>query len=233
MSLAFCFSQEKPHMNEAISKNIDKILIASCFSSPIDPEIKKIAVNFLLKSIKIIFNNNLVKKLEKSNLKYDFKKTMFNYLSQVFPIEFYVYFDTIEFKNSFAVDSKNELKRYQKHKKRIGQIIFSNFRKIRKMKNQIKQRKSLRSQLHNYRSRFCASKKVKYLEKCKETKILSHKNVEHLGELIEFLTNTQLPFLRACKKLLKLLNYIFTILLKSVKKMDVRTNDFKPTKSKE
>ena len=204
-----------------MTKNIEKILTASCFTTPIDKAIIAQVTDFLDKSTHFLFNDLLIKKLNSSNSRYAFKAQLLNFLSSIFPIEFYVYFDTISFQNSLATDSRKELKRYQKNKKRLNNVVFKNLKKIRKHKNQIKQRKSLRSKLHRFRQKLANNSKTKYIEKCKETKIFDRNKTDNVYHYIQATCQEELSPLQNSKKILRLINYTLTIFIKWVNKMDL------------
>lgn len=208
------FQEKKPEAHRTVSNNIGKILIATCFLEFAKNKTKDVIIQFLFGSIRTIFNPRFLKQIEKCESKIEFERKILGYFSRIFPVEFFIYFETVHDKQNFATNTKNELKKYRKDKHKIAQIISSNFKKIKKFRSQIRLRKLKRSKLHTYRLRLVGLQKTRFVEKCKETKIFNNKNFEQIGDTVEFVLNAPILFLKSSKKLLKLLNYFLTILVK-------------------
>ena len=145
------------------------------------------------------------------------EQILLSYLSEVFPLEFFVYHDTLKYKELFSTSKKNEMSRYKRRNSK-ERLVRRKLAKLKKLRPTIKERRMKKAASHIYRCRLLHAEEVKFLDTCKEVKLFSSGALKKLPHFVERVTGLEtLPVLKQ-PQCLKFLNYIFTILLKFGKK---------------
>ncbi len=137
---------------------------------------------------------------------------MLDFLSNVFPVDFYIYFETLKYKE-YLPNNKSEIKKYQRRSAK-ERFIKKRLVKMRKYKLSIRERRAWKAAFNVERCCLLNSEEIKFLDSCKEVKIFKQTSLKHLPRFIE--ETAQVEVLGAIKAtpVLKLINYLLTMMTK-------------------
>ena len=164
-----------------------------------------------LKSIKIVLNFELLCKLQGLTNQKAFEKYLLRYFSEVYPVEFFVFFERLKLQDFFRISKKSKSKKIRQTMKNKKTVIKLNSKIKQRNWLRIKERKKKKSEYYLLKTKEVNAEDLQKIEKCREVKIFSKSRMK---EFVSFITRvTQLEFdrIKSHKNTLKFLNYTLTI----------------------
>ena len=144
------------------------------------------------------------------------ERVLLAYLSEVFPLEFVVYHDTMRYKELFSGSQKGEITRYRRRGLK-ERFVRRRLAKLKHLRPTIKRRRVEKAAFHLRRCRLLHGEEVRFLDACKEARLFRQTNTKNLPSFIERVSGIEaLPVLRQ-PQCVKFLNYLFTVILRLFK----------------
>jgi hypothetical protein len=143
------------------------------------------------------------------------ERVLFDYLSAVFPIDFYIYHEALKYRE-YLPSNKNEMKKYQR---RSTKEIYVKRRlsRMKKYKGVVRERKIAKAAFNVERCRGLSVDELKFLDACKEAKLFKQSQVRVLPRFIEDVSRVEISPVLKTKPSVRLVNYLLTMTLKLAK----------------
>ena len=164
-----------------------------------------------LSSIKVVLNFELLCKIKRLSNQKTFEKFLLRYLSEVYPVEFFIFFERLKLQDFFRMSKKSKSKNMNHAMKNRKTIVKLNAKIKQRNWLRIKERKKKKSEYYMTKTKQVTAESLQRIEKCREVKIFSKGKMNEFVSFITRITQLELDRLKTHKNALKFLNYTLTI----------------------
>lgn len=176
-----------------------------------------------LKSVSSLFNIDLFIFSQNSLSTSKLESAVFDYFAEIFPVEFFTYFETIQFKRFHKMEKQSASRELElTHLPKI----LEKLKKSEVLKAKIGHRKFIRSQIKLARPKITDFEELSFFEVCKETRVFKNCSVIKITKLIAQISGISFENLKNSTGLIKFIDYLCTVFLKLIDKVFCRENQF-------
>lgn len=199
-----------------LEERIKTVLFATGVKKNPEESIIKELVILIYDLIKLIFNKQLISKIkenEKNSLREN--KLILDYFSLIFPEEFFTFCDRFKKQDYFKKQRSKKNPKFNRTKF-YHFFIKKKMMYLKKLKILIRVHKLEKCEYYEKRSELLNGEDLNYLEKCKEKTLFKFRDIKKVYVVINKFSDIEIDFLKNNKFLIKFVNYLLTMILKSI-----------------